>query len=118
MYREGVPRAGDSPPLREEIGALLVPSSPGAVERLQVVTLKPILSERAFERWVATVEELLRAGQGVRVVIQPEPRQGSARELSSRMLDRIRARVVPYPAVEESREQDGANWVMVLAPSN
>src|SRR3989442_15837926 len=105
-----------SPPLPEEIGGTFVPVKPGALERLKEVTRKSIVYEWTFEKRVSTVEKLLRAGHDVRVVVQPEPKQGSASELSVRLLDRITARVVPIVGTEESRQREGAHWVMVLTP--
>jgi translation initiation factor IF-3 len=90
----------------------------GDVERMKEVILNPVVYEWAFERRIAAIEEFLRAGQAVKVVIRPEPRQGSVSEASQRLLDRITARVVPDMGTEASRERDGTNWVMVLSPAD
>ena len=90
----------------------------GDVERMKEVTLNPVVYEWAFERRIAAIEEFLRAGEAVKVVIRAEPRQGSVNEASQRLLDRITARVVPDVATEASRQHDGTNWVMVLSPAD
>jgi translation initiation factor IF-3 len=96
----------------------IVPAKLGDMERLKEVTLNPVVYEWTFERRVTAIEEFLRAGHDVKVVIRPEPRQGSASEASLRLLDRITARVVPDAATEESREREGTTWVMVLSPAS
>jgi translation initiation factor IF-3 len=95
-----------------------VPAKLGGVGRLKEITLNPVVYEWTFERRITAIEEFLKDGHAVKVVIRPEPRQGSVSEASRRLLDRIRARVVPDMATETSREQEGTNWVMVLSPAD
>lgn len=85
---------------------------------MKEVTLNPVVYEWAFERRMTAIEEFLRDGHAVKVVIRPEAKQGSVSEASQRLLNRISARVVPDAATEASREREGTNWVMVLSPAD